>query len=38
MIKFWNKWHFVENKTGIYTACLKNEVDFLVAYIYKINF
>jgi hypothetical protein len=32
-IKLWNKQHFVENKTN-YAVCLKNAVNFLVAYIY----
>ena len=27
---------FYENKTG-YAACLKNSLNFLVAYMYKIN-
>ena len=30
MIKLWNKWHFVENKTD-YAECLKNVVNIVVA-------
>lgn len=37
MIKLLNKWHYVENETD-YTACLKNEVNLIVAYVYKMNF
>ena len=29
-IQFWNKWNFVEKKTGS-AACLKNAVNFFVA-------
>jgi len=36
-IKLLNKWHFVENTTD-YVACLKNAVNILVTYIYKIKF
>jgi hypothetical protein len=36
-VKLQNEWYFEENKTG-YTACLKNSVNFLVAYMYKMNF
>jgi hypothetical protein len=36
-IKLLNKWHFVENTTD-YAACLKNAVNILVTYIYKMKF
>jgi len=36
-IKLLNKWHSVENTTD-YATCLKNAVNILVTYIYKIKF
>jgi hypothetical protein len=35
-IKSWNKWHSVENKRD-YATCHKNAVNFLVAWIHKMD-
>jgi len=36
IIKLWNKWRFLEDKTVV--TCLKTVLNFLAAKLYKMNF